>query len=201
MGVGIEDASMYYGLLTGRIPPIANYREKDPELGELNLSTGGEYPELKYGLRFGAGFGSQIALSLARKWDVIGERIDGLKFMAWIRQLAQSDDVVLRVLDGKLVSYVDGANNLHGGIQGEAWDVTNKFEGLPINQPIVAEQVPEKPPIDVPQVIDETIVAPAIQQNSGGKDVVDAVIDVVVKHTGYPADLSLIHISEPTRPY
>ena len=188
MGVGIEDASMYYGLLTGRIPPIANYREKDPELGELNLSTGGEYPELKYGLRFGAGFGSQIALSLARKWDVKGERIDGSKFMAWIRQLAQSDDVVLRVLDGKLVSYVDGSNNLHGGIQGEAWDVTNKFEGLPINQPIVAEQVPEKAPIDVPQVMDEVIVDPVVQQNSGGKDVVDAVIDVVVKHTGYPAD-------------
>ena len=188
MGVGIEDASMYYGLLTGRIPPIANYREKDPELGELNLSTGGEYPELKYGLRFGAGFGSQIALSLARKWDVIGERIDGSKFMAWIRQLAQSDDVVLRVLDGKLVSYVDGSNNLHGGIKGEAWDVTNKFEGLPINQPMVAEQVPEKAPIDVPQVIDEVIADPVVQQNSGGKEVVDAVIDVVVKHTGYPAD-------------
>ena len=27
MGVGIEDASMFYGLLTGRIPPIANHKE------------------------------------------------------------------------------------------------------------------------------------------------------------------------------
>ena len=188
MGVGIEDASMYYGLLTGRIPPIANYREKDPELGELNLSKGGEYPELKYGLRFGAGFGSQIALSLARKWDVTGERIDGSKFMAWIRQLAQSDDVVLRVLDGKLVSYVDGSDNLHGGIQGKAWNVTNEFEGLPINQPVVAEQVPEKTITEVQQVTEKVVVAPTVQQNLGGEDVVDAVIDVVVKHTGYPAD-------------
>ena len=188
MGVGIEDASMYYGLLTGRIPPIANFREKDPELGELNLSTGGEYPNLKYGLRFGAGFGSQIALSLARKWDVVGERIDGSKFMAWVRQLAQSDDVVLRVLDGKLVSYVDGSNNLHGGIQGKAWDVTDKFEGLPTNQQVVTKQVPEKAPIEAPQVIDEVIVTPVVQQNTVGEDVVDTVIDVVVKHTGYPAD-------------
>ena len=188
MGVGIEDASMYYGLLTGRIPPIANYREKDPELGELNLSTGGEYPNLKYGLRFGAGFGSQIALSLARKWDVVGERIDGSKFMAWVRQLAQSDDVVLRVLDGKLVSYVDGSNNLHGGIQGKAWDVTDKFEGLPTNQQVVTKQVPEKAPIEAPQVIDEVFVTPVVQQNTVGEDVVDTVIDVVVKHTGYPAD-------------
>ena len=188
MGVGIEDASMYYGLLTGRIPPIANFREKDPELGELNLSTGGEYPNLQYGLRFGAGFGSQIALSLARKWDVVGERIDGSKFMAWVRQLAQSDDVVLRVLDGKLVSYVDGSNNLHGGIQGKAWDVTDKFEGLPTNQQVVTKQVPEKAPIEAPQVIDEVIVTPVVQQNTVGEDVVDTVIDVVVKHTGYPAD-------------
>ena len=188
MGVGIEDASMYYGLLTGRIPPIANYREKDPELGELNLSKGGEYPELKYGLRFGAGFGSQIALSLARKWDVLGDRIDGSKFMAWIRQLAQSDDVVLRVLDGKLVSYVDGSNNLHGGIQGEPWEITNNFEGLLTNQPVVAKQVPEKTITEVHQVIEEVVVAPTVQQKSGGEDVVNAVIDVVVKHTGYPAD-------------
>ena len=188
MGVGIEDASMYYGLLTGRIPPIANYREKYPELGELNLSTGGEYPELKYGLRFGAGFGSQIALSLARKWDVLGDRIDGSKFMAWIRQLAQSDDVVLRVLDGKLVSYVDGSNNLHGGIQGEPWEITNNFEGLLTNQPVVAKQVPEKTITEVHQVIEEVVVAPTVQQDSSGEDVVNAVIDVVVKHTGYPAD-------------
>ena len=37
MGVGIEDASMFYGLLTGRIPPIANHKEVDPELGNLNF--------------------------------------------------------------------------------------------------------------------------------------------------------------------
>ena len=70
MAVGIEDASMFYGLLTGRIPPIANHKEKDPELGDLNPSTGGDYPSLKYGLCFAAGFGSQIALSLMKKWPV-----------------------------------------------------------------------------------------------------------------------------------
>ena len=52
MAVGIEDASMFYGLKTRRIPPIANHKENDPELGDLNLSKGGEYPELEYGLRF-----------------------------------------------------------------------------------------------------------------------------------------------------
>ena len=36
MAVGIEDASMLYGMLTGRIPPIANHQENDLELGNLN---------------------------------------------------------------------------------------------------------------------------------------------------------------------
>ena len=44
MAVGIEDASMLYGMLTGRIPPIANHKESDPELGNLNLSRGGDLP-------------------------------------------------------------------------------------------------------------------------------------------------------------
>ena len=83
MGVGIEDASMIYGLHHGKIPPIANHKVVDEELGNLNLSKGGNYPNLKYGIRFGAGFGSQIALSLLRKWPVVGERIDAKKFLAW----------------------------------------------------------------------------------------------------------------------
>ena len=59
---------------------------------------------------------------------------------------------------------------------------------MPINQPVVAEQVPEKTITEVQQVTEKVVVAPTVQQNSGGEDVVDAVIDVVVKHTGYPAD-------------
>ena len=88
MAVGIEDASMFHGMKTGRIPPIANHKETDPELGNLNLSKGGDYPNLKYGLRFAAGFGSQMALSLVRRWPSVGERIDGAKFLAWARRLA-----------------------------------------------------------------------------------------------------------------
>ena len=105
MAVGIEDASMFYGMLTGRIPPIANHKENDPELGDLNLSTGGDYPELQYGLRFAAGFGSQIALSLVRRWPIEGERINGAILLAWARKLAGTDDVVMRILQNKLVAY------------------------------------------------------------------------------------------------
>ncbi len=44
---------------------MANFKEIDPELGALNLSKGGDYP-IEYALRLGAGFGSQISMSLMR---------------------------------------------------------------------------------------------------------------------------------------
>ena len=40
-------------------------KEIDPELGTLNLSKGGAYP-VEYAIRLGAGFGSQISMTLLR---------------------------------------------------------------------------------------------------------------------------------------
>ncbi|MED6338871.1 MAG: phosphopantetheine-binding protein, partial [Candidatus Thermoplasmatota archaeon] len=193
MGVGIEDASMLYGMLTGRIPPIANHKETDPELGNLNLSKGGDYPNLEYGLRFGAGFGSQIALSFVRKWNIQGDRIDGKKFMTWVRSLANSNDVVLRLLDGKLVSYVDGKTNLHGGVQGTEWPITQNFEGevseIETTTPqIVIDESKENQETEIEQVKESKESTVAEIQNTAPTDVVNTVIEVVVKHTGYPAD-------------
>jgi acyl transferase domain-containing protein/acyl carrier protein len=65
MGVGIEDVLAVKALETSIIPPVANFKEVDPELGRLNLSKGGTYP-VRYSLRLGAGFGSQISLTLMR---------------------------------------------------------------------------------------------------------------------------------------
>jgi acyl transferase domain-containing protein/NAD(P)-dependent dehydrogenase (short-subunit alcohol dehydrogenase family) len=65
MGTGIEDVVAIKSLETGCVPPVANFKEVDPELGELNLSKGGSYP-VEYALRLGAGFGSQISMTLAR---------------------------------------------------------------------------------------------------------------------------------------
>jgi hypothetical protein len=65
MGTGIEDVLAVKSLETGVVPPVANFKEVDPELGVLNLSKGGAYP-VDYALRLGAGFGSQISMSLLR---------------------------------------------------------------------------------------------------------------------------------------
>ena len=65
MGTGIEDVVAVKALETGCVPPVANFKEVDPELGPLNLSKGGAYP-VEYALRLGAGFGSQISMTLMR---------------------------------------------------------------------------------------------------------------------------------------
>lgn len=65
MGAGVEDVLAVKALETGVVPPVANFKEVDPELGTLNLSKGGVYP-IEYALRLGAGFGSQISMTLFR---------------------------------------------------------------------------------------------------------------------------------------
>ena len=65
MGAGVEDVLAVKALETGIVPPVANFKEIDPELGSLNLSKGGIYP-VEYALRLGAGFGSQISMTLLR---------------------------------------------------------------------------------------------------------------------------------------
>ena len=65
MGAGVEDIVAVKALETGCVPPVANFKEVDPELGQLNLSKGGPYP-VEYALRLGAGFGSQISMTLYR---------------------------------------------------------------------------------------------------------------------------------------
>ena len=187
MGVGIEDASMFYGLLTGRIPPIANHKEVDPELGNLNLSKGGDYPNLKYGMRFAAGFGSQIGLSLVRKYDYTGDRIDKAKLLAWNQSQAGTSNLELRVLKNKLVAYVDGENNLHGGIQGEEY-ATPSAQSV-ASAPVVAAPVvvKQEPAPVIEQPIPAPTPTPAPASVPAG-DTTQIVIEVVVNHTGYPAD-------------
>eukprot|EP01038_Epipyxis_sp_PR26KG_P004042 gene4042-5784_t len=64
MGVSFEDVVAAEVLVSGLVPPIANFTSVDPALGsDLKLSQGGAYP-CKYAMRFAAGFGSQIALAL-----------------------------------------------------------------------------------------------------------------------------------------
>jgi 3-oxoacyl-(acyl-carrier-protein) synthase len=65
MGVSFEDVAAIQGLRVGKIPPVANFKQHDPNLNQgqpLRLSSGGIFVH-RYALRFAAGFGSQLAFS------------------------------------------------------------------------------------------------------------------------------------------
>ena len=99
MGTGIEDVVAVKSLETGCVPPVANFKEVDPELGPLNLSKGGAYP-VEYALRLGAGFGSQISMTLLRRVAGAGARpgpnalgyhyriADPVVWQNWLNQIA-----------------------------------------------------------------------------------------------------------------
>jgi len=110
MATGIEDVLAVKALETGVVPPVANFKEVDPELGTLNLSKGGTYP-VEYALRLGAGFGSQISMSLLR-WitakDGVHHRPNALGYAyrvidencwkTWLRQIAGYPEADLEVV-------------------------------------------------------------------------------------------------------
>ena len=83
MATGIEDVVAVKALETGCVPPVANFKEIDPELGQLNLSKGGVYP-VEYALHLGAGFGSQISMTLLH-WVQDERRRSSQPQQPWLR--------------------------------------------------------------------------------------------------------------------
>jgi malonyl CoA-acyl carrier protein transacylase len=102
MGVGVEDVIAVKILEHGIVPPVPNFREPDPELGALTLSKGGPYP-VEYAIHLGAGFGSQIALSLTRRIPGALDRVDDRPgYERWLAAVSgygkAETEVVKRVL-------------------------------------------------------------------------------------------------------
>jgi len=87
MGAGIEDTTALKALQYGIVPPVANLKQPDPELGQLKLSRG-EQGDYRYAVRLAAGFGSQLAMSV---WKAIArgdDRVaDPARRAAWLREI------------------------------------------------------------------------------------------------------------------
>jgi len=105
MGVGIEDVLAVKALEYGIVPPVANINngfQPDPELGNLRLSRGGTYP-VHYALRLGAGFGSQIAMTLLRKVAGVQERLANQEaYHRWLAAISGQSRVELEVVQHTL---------------------------------------------------------------------------------------------------
>ncbi len=99
MGVGVEDVVAVKALQFGIVPPIAHYDEDfdpDPDLGDLNLSHGGQY-NVKYALRLGAGFGSQIAMVLYRVIPDGQNRKNEPAYSQWLDKVTGYDAAEMEV--------------------------------------------------------------------------------------------------------
>ncbi|MBX3055211.1 MAG: acyltransferase domain-containing protein [Anaerolineae bacterium] len=97
MGVGVEDVIALKILEHGIVPPVPNYKEVDPDLGELNLSRGGRYP-VQYALHLAAGFGSQISLTLTRRIPGALDRVDSKpRYQQWLDAISGYDYAELEV--------------------------------------------------------------------------------------------------------
>jgi acyl transferase domain-containing protein/NAD(P)-dependent dehydrogenase (short-subunit alcohol dehydrogenase family)/acyl carrier protein len=186
MGVGIEDTVAIKALETGVVPPVANFHEQDPELGPLNLSRGGAHP-IRYALRLGAGFGSQISLSLMR-WvpSADGSRPspnhlgyeyrldDPLVWQHWLQQVSGSSTPQLEVVQRTLRVQ----ESLRAG-QAEA-------HAPAVAEPVVAAVAPVAPASVAPPVVAEAAVSsPAAATDP----VTEQVLAIVSKITGYPTDM------------
>ncbi|HME46824.1 polyketide synthase, partial [Mycobacterium sp.] len=202
MGAGVEDVVAIKALETGVVPPVPNYKVPDPELGHLNLSTGGSYP-VQYALRLGAGFGSQIAMTLMR-WtpvpdgrhrlpDELGYEyriVDQAAWRRWLAQAAGTADPQLEVVQHRLRIIDTGQPSKVAPSPAAAQAV----QPAPVATETVLTE-PESPPVAAtaaaaaPVPVGATPEAPTDAQAPAADEVTDTVVGIVSELTGYPPDL------------
>ncbi len=195
MGAGVEDVVAIKSLETGLVPPVPNYKEPDPELGHLNLSTGGSYP-VQYALRLGAGFGSQIAMTLMR-WtpvpdgrhrqpDELGYKyriVDQAAWRRWLAAAAGSADAALEVVQHRL-RVVDT------GPQAKVAPSSAPVQTPTVQPaPLASKTVLRVPAPAAAPPAPAAAPAPAPAAAPGGDELTDTVVGIVSELTGYPPDL------------
>jgi len=211
MAAGIEDVVAVKSLETGCVPPVANFKEVDPELGQLNLSKGGFYP-VEYAMHLGAGFGSQISMMLLH-WMKTKEGVrpgpnalgyayriaDTTTWSTWLSSVAGLSGADLEVVHRTLRVRDQGAAARASVVAQESRAATAEtavptgVPQTPVATP-VSDSKPVQPLIPVaepaPKVEFATAV-PAAQPKSAAKGdaVKEKVLGLVAEKTGYPVDM------------
>ncbi len=199
MGAGIEDIVAIKALETGVVPPVPNFKEPDPELGDLNLSQGGSYP-VDYALRLAAGFGSQIAMTLLRRTPApdsprrvpseLGHAyriVDPQAWQRWLDAISGHPAARLEIATRRL-RIVDEGPPVIAPAAG-----ADSITAVPVVSP--PEVAPAAPAGAAPAVAAPTVAAPAVAAPAGAEpvavadEVVDAVVEIVAEMTGYPPEL------------
>lgn len=195
MGVGVEDVVVIKALQRGIVPPIAHLDdqfEPDPDLGDLNLSHGGPYP-VRYAIRLGAGFGSQIAMAFYRVIPGEGERIEQGAYQRWLDAISGYDGAnlevqqhTLRVHHAGAPAHTPAASRWEFGQGPTLWAAVPAETTAPAAMPEMAPAVPL-----IASTANETL-SPAVVPG-GAKTDIEAVksfvLGLVSEKTGYPAEM------------
>ena len=218
MATGIEDVVAVKCLETGLVPPVANFKEIDPELGALNLSKGGAYP-VQYALHLGAGFGSQISMMLLR-WvptkDGLRQEPNALGYSyriadetawnAWLSRMAGRPIADLEVVHRTLRVQDQG---LAARVAATAQDSRVTPPPLPTAKSAAAVAAPVQvleakvsttlppaaaPPVQVATPKAEVPIVVAVppapaKQPTTGDAVKERILALMVEKTGYPQDM------------
>ena len=217
MGVGIEDVLAVKSLETGLVPPIANIGagfQPDPDLGDLNLSHGGHYP-IQYALRLGAGFGSQIAMTLLRRIPSDGERVHQETYRQWLADVAGYRQANLEVVQRTLRIHDDGppvrplaASCWEAGHGPTAWAAAPSAEKSTPQQhethlaePVALSPAPSASPappvpaavagsrsVDL-HVCDLPTEPPTAPPTEPPADVAQRIVEMIAEQTGYPPEM------------
>ena len=181
MATGIEDVVAVKALETGCVPPVANFKEVDPELGPLNLSKGGLYP-VEYALHLGAGFGSQISMTLLH-W---------VKTKDGVRRGPNDLGYAYRIADTDVWNTWMNRVTGHSGSDLEVVHRTLRMKDQVATARIaaVAHAVPTaipapEPPKFKPQQLQPLAPVPTANRES----VKQRVLSLVAEKTGYPVDM------------
>jgi malonyl CoA-acyl carrier protein transacylase len=194
MGVAVEDVVALKALEKQIVPPVPNFREPDPDLGMLNLSKGGHYP-IRYSLRFAAGFGSQISLTLMRRVPGCEERVaqPGV-YEQWLSSISgysrpnvEVDHRTLRIQDQGVPEREPAVSTWSHGLAPSA-----RVQPEGGSQTPVARAQSLEPPSGT-KVRPVTANAVPMQERGDGGPTADPVTEQVLalvsEKTGYPRDM------------
>ena len=196
MGVGVEDVVAVKALEYGIVPPIAHIQdgfEPDPGLGDLNLSRGGKYP-VQYSLRLGAGFGSQIAMTLLRKVAGQGERVDKPNYNRWLSDVSgyattelEITQRTLRIKNQGVPARLPAKSRWHYGQGPTLWAGSAQTIAP---QPVAAPQLDAQavaPLVTVSASVPVILPADSITANT--EEIKAFVLSLVSEKTGYPIEV------------
>ncbi|MEN9787039.1 MAG: hypothetical protein RLZZ299_2303 [Pseudomonadota bacterium] len=180
MGAGIEDVVAVKALQYQQLPPIANLRDVDPELGVRRFAKGGSV-DLEYAIRLSAGFGSQVAIVAWRAASRGDARMThpGL-YRSWLH--AQAEGPVRLVVECRqLRAVVDAAATRVGhelvGLRQEL-EVPSPSTGAPVDVPAMSAADPVSSGRDA-------VATPPSRMVPDSSGMLGALMAVIAQKTGY----------------